>query len=708
MSRPSDGYFGRGSRRRVSEGYGRQYGDSYGGGRSSQEYSRDRSSGGGRSQGRGLMVNPWEGGMVPGSGGMAGRALQGTAAAPDIVASINHLSRMDNPESELALNILNAVLTNKEETQWARQRDWEGGQKRRMDWDDQYYGSGRGILPTPQMPPRKLPRRDPNIGPAYSWGVVGGFVPGRPGRGRGGSTGPGYKMKKTLPAKKKIGAKEVKTSGGGGAGGGAKTEDKTKAGKVEEGKGKEPETGNGKKAEGDEGKAEADEEGTAEGEAAAVGDTAGAKSSAGDTEQKKKELEPKKKKEECPVPLSYLRCHICHMHKFNNGSNFMDHVRSKKHRRITLYYQEKIDSSLKMLKAQSWLKSQRHIVSMVKQKGRITRCDTCDCPIKGGQGPHLYLREHALVYHFTKCFTCKKRFASRAELEAHKLTFPHMKAQSIQDSIARERFLRKTRKQGKETVIPEQKLTEEFHEMVTQMQLNNLSTQVWNKDTIPVYDPATPIGLNHLVKQSLFVCAVCPKKVSQTAHEALEHCKSREHYDCYQAHLKALEEKEAKGETSDKENEKEESTDKKEATEKPEIKKEKEEEEENKDEKETDKLNEEEEEEMEIKMENEDDGMKDMDNMEVIDEEGEQEEEEEEEEQNVNKDVQEGNEEEEEMGDDVLASVEEVGEDLEEETELEEKEEEKKEEEEEKVKDTGEKTSTSATSATPEDKTGAR
>ncbi|MPC50309.1 hypothetical protein E2C01_044133 [Portunus trituberculatus] len=53
--------------------------------------------------------------------------------------------------------------------------------------------------------------------------------------------------------------------------------------------------------------------------------------------------------------------------------------------------------------------------------------------------------------------------------------------------------------------------------------------------------PLHPPGLNHLVKQSLFVCAVCPKKVSQTAHEALEHCKSREHYDCYQAHLKALE-----------------------------------------------------------------------------------------------------------------------------------------------------------------------
>ena len=42
------------------------------------------------------------------------------------------------------------------------------------------------------------------------------------------------------------------------------------------------------------------------------------------------------------------------------------------------------------------LKSQRHIVSMMKQKGRITRCDTCECPIKGGQGPHLHLREHAV------------------------------------------------------------------------------------------------------------------------------------------------------------------------------------------------------------------------------------------------------------------------------------------------------------------------
>ncbi|XP_063864863.1 uncharacterized protein LOC135102993 [Scylla paramamosain] len=88
--------------------------------------------------------------------------------------------------------------------------------------------------------------------------------------------------------------------------------------------------------------------------------------------------------------------------------------------------------------------------------------------------------------------------------------------QSIQNCIACEKFLRKTRKQGKETVISKQKLTEEFHEIVTQMHLNNLSSQVWNKDTIPVCDPSTPIGLNHLVKQLLFMCTVCCKKVSQT------------------------------------------------------------------------------------------------------------------------------------------------------------------------------------------------
>ena len=53
------------------------------------------------------MVNPWEGGMVPGSS-----AMQGAGSRPDLVASISHLSRMDNRESELALNIINAVLTN--------------------------------------------------------------------------------------------------------------------------------------------------------------------------------------------------------------------------------------------------------------------------------------------------------------------------------------------------------------------------------------------------------------------------------------------------------------------------------------------------------------------------------------------------------------------------------------------------------------------
>ncbi|KAK8379114.1 hypothetical protein O3P69_019146 [Scylla paramamosain] len=102
---------------------------------------------GGRSQGRGLMAKPWEGEMVLGSGGWPAGRRRGRPL-------LRTSWRMDNLESEVAFNILNAVLTDKEEAQWARQRDWEGRQKRRMDWDDQYYGSGCGILRTPQMPPR--------------------------------------------------------------------------------------------------------------------------------------------------------------------------------------------------------------------------------------------------------------------------------------------------------------------------------------------------------------------------------------------------------------------------------------------------------------------------------------------------------------------------------------------------------------------------
>ncbi|KAG0714929.1 hypothetical protein GWK47_013129 [Chionoecetes opilio] len=166
---------------------------------------------------------------------------------------------MDNRESELALNILNAVLAN----------------------EDQYYGSERGILPTPDVPPRKLPRMDaPGEGPAYSWGVVGGgFIPGRPVRGRGG--------KKIVPQKKKTvpGAKPG-TSG-----------DKAKGEK--DAKDKEGEKEGGSKA-----------EGAAAGDKA--GETGAAKTGAAETE--------KKKKEECTVPLRYLRCHICQMHKFNNSS----------------------------------------------------------------------------------------------------------------------------------------------------------------------------------------------------------------------------------------------------------------------------------------------------------------------------------------------------------------------------------------------------
>lgn len=35
--------------------------------------------------------------------------------------------------------------------------------------------------------------------------------------------------------------------------------------------------------------------------------------------------------------------------------NFMDHIRSKKHRRMIVYYGEKIAATEKLLKAQSWV-----------------------------------------------------------------------------------------------------------------------------------------------------------------------------------------------------------------------------------------------------------------------------------------------------------------------------------------------------------------
>ncbi|KAK8371901.1 hypothetical protein O3P69_013459 [Scylla paramamosain] len=90
----------------------------YGGGRSSQEYSCDRSSSWGAVTGEGADGEA----MGGGDGAGEGRPLLRTSW------------RMDNLESEVALNILNAVVTNKEEAQWSRQRDWEGRQKRRMDW----------------------------------------------------------------------------------------------------------------------------------------------------------------------------------------------------------------------------------------------------------------------------------------------------------------------------------------------------------------------------------------------------------------------------------------------------------------------------------------------------------------------------------------------------------------------------------------------
>ncbi|XP_050697420.1 golgin subfamily A member 6-like protein 22 [Eriocheir sinensis] len=737
MSRSADGYYRSGPRRRAGDGgYGGggfdDYSDSYGSRRSSRDgYSHDRhrSSGGGGGRGgrshRGRgMVNPWEGGVVPGSGGGRGGGgmSMGGGGAPDIVASINELSRMDNPESELALNILNAVLGPKEESGWGEGggRDWGGGgsQKRRMDWDSQYaYAEplGDGILPTPAMPPRKMPRRE-----QYSWGVVDGFNAMPVLKGRKARDALKKKVTAAKPKPKVATTRTLTTLTDVAATDKAeKAEEKKKEGGDKEGEEEKKKTGAGaKEEEGGEEKENAEKK---EGEEKGGEDADG---------KSKKTLV--KKKEEAPIPVSYLRCHLCQMNKFNSSSNFMDHIRSKKHRRMIGYYGEKIAATEKLLKAQSWLKSQRNIVSMSKLKGKITRCICCECPIKGGRWTHIHIREHMLLYHFTKCFTCKLKFMNRSDLEQHKLTTTHMKAQFAQDKIAMDRFLRWTEKSKKETHIPEQKQSEEFHEMVKVMQMNNLDTFVWNKDTIPIYDPARPAGLNHLVKKSHFVCSVCPQRVSQTAAEALEHCRTKEHYDCLAQHLKTQEkeaveaEKKKKEELKKKEEQKKKMEEKKKLEEKKEegkeeekkkeeakteIKQEKKEEEEeekeeeegkeeeeeaNKEEQEEEigegggggggegeeEEQEEEEEEAEVveEEEEEENGMKDMENMEVIDEEGQGEEQEEEEEEEGGGgeemvDLEEVGEDMEEIGEDLLEEEEEGGEDYEEKEEEEEKEE---------------------------------
>ncbi|XP_042211101.1 uncharacterized abhydrolase domain-containing protein DDB_G0269086-like [Homarus americanus] len=534
--------YGRGDRYNQGDGYGHSYG-----GGSSGDY-------GGRHGGQ--MLNPWESGVVPmansgnvshggymphggGGGGGGGSLLGEFRGSSDIVGSINHLSQMNNPESKLALNILNAVLSKDE----GHQSGWNSGppvnKRRRMDMDGG-YDSHRGQTYAPpmhhQVQVHKFPQQDQQFGPRRA----GNFASPRRGRGgrfigqAGRQMTTQQQFRKTVTVKKgkpinnkgnaKVQKKKGETASGAATGtAGGQKGDKTEGGGSSA-------TADPKQSDEAEKEAGSGEENAAEGEA-------------GKDDQKTDDKTSKKVVKDHSTPKEALRCHFCQFYKFTSIKSFRNHLESKNHEQMERSFHMKGVSILQFLRAQSKLAAQRNLMKLRRKgtNGRIMKCTKCQCPFMGSLAEHTKTREHSMVSNYTKCSPCRLWFENRIELEKHRLSFLHLTRQATIDQNRLEKAMKA--KKPEEAKIPEHETLKKLHVAVERLRLNQRHTNVFSTNQIPIYDPGTPIGMNFIFKKSLYYCTVCSSKSIPFANETLAHFSSQQHYDNYVAHLKAVEEK---------------------------------------------------------------------------------------------------------------------------------------------------------------------
>ncbi|KAK3877586.1 hypothetical protein Pcinc_017701 [Petrolisthes cinctipes] len=668
-------------------------GSRYSGNRSDDTYygsdSRRNDSSGGGGQPRGYrpsnprtqIVSPWESGMAPMTGGMNRSAVGGGymhsssssssggggggRLSQDIVHSISQLNQMGNPESQLALNVISAVLTSSGMDTGADQ-GWSGGPRpnkmRRVDWGEGYEGQRawtgmqqqqqqsrgqqhRGYSGNTSYPSRRTnnaPRRNSSNSSSQqkrkSSSNSGATKQTQKNtqqdkehhrkKNTTSSSGEGgektqakdhkkmkdehKKQNETQEKKKKTAAEEEKTGAGGGdekkktVGGGEekKTVEEEKKKTVEGGEEKKKtvegeekkivEEGEEKKKtveEGEEKKKTGGEEDDDDDDNSTVitpqekkeeednddkqSDTKETEKENKDDERKEdkkndneekemkkdvKEKETKNEKEaskendgetEMDIPPEALSCHIC-MRNFKTLNGFQSHVNGKLHDKIYKTYMQKCNAMLNVVQAHSKLDSQRKIVSLRNVQGRITACNKCSCPIKGGMATHAAMRQHALVCNFNNCSMCKKKFTSRMKYESHCLSLPHLKRQYELKKRNEEKAIEKLKKCTNKYDFPELELARHTHKEVEKARMDNYRSQVFTPGSIPAYDPGVPIGMNFLEKVSQLYCTICSKRILQTAKGALAHFRSEKHYENYLNYLKRKEGIDVEQEDEDK------------------------------------------------------------------------------------------------------------------------------------------------------------
>nr|XP_045614935.1 glutamic acid-rich protein-like isoform X2 [Procambarus clarkii] len=490
------GNYDRGNRRYDhSEGYGGGYGDRNAGGYNHQ------------------VVNPWETGMAPSSGfmphagGTGGSLLGEFRGNSDIVGSINHLSRMNNPESKIALNILSAVLAK------------DGG-----------YDIHRGQSFSPSMHhlAHKVPQRDHQ----YSPHRAGNFQSNRRARGGRSFGQAGRQATTQQQPRKTVYAKKGKPNNNKGL-----AKDQKKKGEASSAAGQ-----TGDKTEGSSATADPNQSGDDNEEMETEKESSGEKEKAVKAESSDSEEEMDEDDDEMTT-LQALRCHICNFYKFTNMKTFRNHLESKNHERMQRTYHLKGTAILQYLRAQSKLAAQRNILRLRRMgsQERIMQCTKCQCHYMGTLAEHSRTREHSLVSNFTKCSLCSLWFENRMELEKHRLSFLHMMREAIMEKT-REKNALESAKEPEEEKIPEYEPFNKFHVAVEKMKNENKHGYVFNLSRMPLYDPASLTGLNFIMKKSHLYCKICSNRSIPSPKEALDHFSSLQHYEKYAAYLKEQEE----------------------------------------------------------------------------------------------------------------------------------------------------------------------
>merc|ERR1712106_591463 len=208
---------------------------------------------------------------------------------------------------------------------------------------------------------------------------------------------------------------------------------------------------------------------------------------------------------------------------------------------------------------------------------------------------HKRTVEHQLVVRYLNARCCGRTYNSRSEYEEHRLSLVHLRKIMEADKAKEEKS--ETQEGTEEGEGEGQEDKNESKEDSTVVQEGTISTDAtvavvnilsqrqdgedpYTAETMPVYDPAVPIGHRFVSHKTQLHCRLCSRHFQASGKSLSQHCRSESHYNAIVENMKqeeAIKRREAAEQRAKEEEEKK----KKEKKEKEEAEEEEEEEEAN-------------------------------------------------------------------------------------------------------------------------------